>query len=160
MSQRAQFYAAVFVIVYNDKGEVLLHQRAGTDYMKGYYDFPSGHIESNEGVRIAASRELAEESGLFVREHDLRLVHINQNYFSKPYINYTFVAEKWQGEPAIGEPDKCTDLAFFDVNKLPAKCTPAVRVVERAGFSNELTYSVVRLNDFAELMGEPYNGRS
>lgn len=156
MSSRERFYAAVFVIVYNDKGEVLLQQRAGSGYMDGYYDFPSGHIDPNEGLRIAASRELSEETGLFVREEDLTLVHVNQNFFDRPYLNYTFVADKWQGDPVIGEPDKCTELGFFDVNKLPAKCTPAVRVVERAAFSRELTYSIVRLNDFPDLMGESY----
>lgn len=159
MSTKERFYAAVFVVVLNDKGEVLLHQRANSGYMDGYYDFPSGHIEPNEGVRIAASRELSEETGLFVREEDLTLVHINQNFFEKPYLNYTFIAEKWQGEPTIGEPDKCTDMKFFNVNELPAKCTPGVRVVERAAFGRELTYSIVRLNDFSELMGEPYRNQ-
>ncbi len=36
---------AVFVVLRNGNGEVLLQQRANTGYLDGYWDLPSGHVE-------------------------------------------------------------------------------------------------------------------
>lgn len=146
---------AVLVIIRNEHGEILLQQRAGTHYMDGYYDFPSGHVEDQESVKAAAVRELAEETGLIVQEKDLRLVHLNQNFLDTPYINFTFVADKWQGEPSICEPDKCSDIGFFAPDNLPAKCTLNVRLNEQSGFSDELTYSLVTPASYEQIMHEP-----
>lgn len=134
----------------------MLQQRANTGYLDGYYDFPSGHVEDKESIRTAAVRELAEESGLTVREEDLRLVHINQNFHDTPYVNFAFVADKWEGEPSVCEPEKCSDSQFFAPADLPEKCTLNVRLNERAGFGNNLTYSLVTLENYEQIMHEPF----
>lgn len=155
MSDRVSFKAAVFIIVYDAEGRVLLQRRENTGYMDGYYDFPSGHIELGESMPTAAVRELAEETGLTVAEEDLRLVHLNQNIIGDYYLNYHFEAVKWKGVPVIGEPDRCSDVQFFPVDALPPKCTVSVRDIARAGFSHDLTYSVVDAQTHQTLMGEP-----
>lgn len=156
MSDRFTLRLAVLVIIHNEQGEILLHQRAGTNYMDGYYDFPSGHVEDKESIKAAAVRELAEETGIVVQEKDLRLVHINQNFLDNPYVNFTFVADKWEGEPSICEPEKCSDIGFFAPDNLPAKCTLNVRLNEQAGFSDDITYSLVTLKDYEQIMHEPF----
>lgn len=156
MSDRFTTRSAIFVIIRNKQGEVLLQQRNGTNFLAGYYDFPSGHVEDKESVKAAAVRELAEETGLVVQENDLRLVHLNQNFLDSPYVNFTFVADKWQGEPSICEPNKCSDIGFFAPDNLPAKCTLNVRLNEQAGFSDGLTYSLVTLESYEQIMHEPF----
>lgn len=53
------------VILYNDKGEVLLLHRTYTDdFMNGTWGFPGGHIDRGENPTEAAQRELFEETGI------------------------------------------------------------------------------------------------
>ena len=139
--ERFSVRQAVFVICRNEKGEVLLELRTATGYMDGCWDFPSGHVEANEGLREAAARELREETGLIAAPADLELVHLDQSLTDYAYVNYTFWAAAYQGEPVIMEPDKCSGLAWFPIDHLPARLTPTVRQNARAGFSRTLTYS-------------------
>ena len=129
-SKRFVVLPAVFVVVEDEQGRVLLHCRQNTGYMDGRYDFPSGHLEPGETLPEGAARELLEETGLRVRPEDLKLINLMQNYSepSLPYINFIFRARVWTGTPAIGEPHKCSDLAFFAKSKLP-RITPQVRQV-------------------------------
>lgn len=147
---------AVFVIVRNERDEILLHQRAHTGFLDGHYDFPSGHVEPGEDIRRAAVRELMEEAGLTVTAEDLTLVHINQNFLDRPYMSFTFIAEKWQGSPSIMEPEKCSDMAFFATDELPLRTTLNVRTTEIDGFSRDLTYSQVTLENYEMYMHEPF----
>jgi 8-oxo-dGTP diphosphatase len=112
--------SAVFVALRNDKGEVLLHRRCNTGYMDGRYDLPSGHVERGESILQAAIRELREEAGVAAKQSDLRLWHINQfGANDQFYNNFFFLTDSWQGEPAIMEAEKCDDMQFFPLDKLP-----------------------------------------
>jgi mutator protein MutT len=148
---------AVFVVLYNEQGEVLLQQRGPQSYLGGYWDFPSGHVERGEDMRTAAGRELAEETDLVVSSDDLSLVHVDHYSLNFDYVNFVFIAKSWSGKPNILEPDKCSDMAWFNPAALPEKCVNVVRVFERAGFgtSGELTYSVTDEKSYESLMGEP-----
>ncbi len=157
MADRFTTRMSVFVVLRNQKGEMLLQQRTNTGYFDGYYDFAaSGHVEDGESLRDCAARELLEEIGITADPGKLQLVHINQNFLNTPYIAFTFVLDDWQGEPQILEPDKCSDLAFFAPANLPAKCTLNVRANQKAGFGSELTYSLANRENYQEFMGEPY----
>lgn len=122
MSDEDRFLArsAVFVVLQDAQGRVLLHRRANTGYMDGRYDLPSGHIERNETLLDAAVRELAEETGIVVHKDDLTLWHINQFSANEQYYyNFFFLVDAWQGEPSIMEPEKCDDMQFFALDNLP-----------------------------------------
>lgn len=148
---------AVFIILRDKQGRLLLQQRTNTGYLDGYYDFGcSGHVDEGEDMLEAAVRELKEEIGVTAKLEDLKLVHINQNYLDRPYANFTFELHSWQGEPRICEPEKCSDLAYFAVDDLPKKCTLNVRVNQRFGFGSELTYSKVTPRNYQTYMGELY----
>jgi 8-oxo-dGTP diphosphatase len=146
---------SVFVIVRNDKREILLQQRLGA-YLSGYWDFPSGHVEHGEDIRVSTVRELAEETGIMGRAEDLRLVHIDQYFIEVDYVNYIFELDNWQGEPKILEPESCSDMGWFAQDALPEKCVNVLRAVERAGFGGELTYSITNRESYADIMGEPF----
>lgn len=154
MSERFMTRLAVFVIVRNDKGEMLLQRRAG-NYLSGYWDFPSGHGEYGEAIRDTAIRELKEEAGLNGKPEDLRLVHIDQYSVERDYINFVFVLDKWSGTPKVCEPDKCSGVGWFAPEALPEQCVNVVRAVEAAGFTDELTYSVTGAQAFERLFGMP-----
>jgi len=151
--ERLSFKAAVFMIVRDEQGRVLLQRRAGTEFMNGYYDFPSGHVDAGESFTEAAVRELVEETGLTAEEEDLEVLHLNQNYLDTPYINIVFAVKKWGGSPRIMEHDKCDDQRFFAVDSLPEKCTLAVRYVDRAGWTGGPHLSKITADDFRELIG-------
>jgi len=147
---------AVFVVLRDGDGKVLLQQRANTGYLDGYWDFPSGHVERGEPLRDAAARELSEEAGISVRPDDLRLIHINQFFLDNDYVNYIFDAAAFKGEPAVCEPDKCSAIGWFAPDALPEQCVTVVRVTCAAGFGGQLTYSVTDVGAYQQLMGFPY----
>jgi mutator protein MutT len=157
MSERFTTHLAVFILIRNKQGKVLLQRRQNTGFLDGYWDLPSGHVEANESLISAATRELREEVCVEVVESDLHLMHVHQNFLDKPYLNFTFLATQWQGEPAIGEPEKVSEIGFFAPDKLPENCSLGVRTNEKDGFSEELTYSVVTPENFEEYMHEPFD---
>lgn len=155
MAEKLVSHVAVFIILRNDAGEILLQQRANTGYHDGYYDFAcSGHVDEGESIHEAAVRELKEELNIVADPADLHLVHINQNFMDTPYMNFTFTLNKWQGTPVIQEPHKCSDLRYFSPTKLPKLCTLNVRVNEAHGFSDTLSFSKVTSDVYRELMKE------
>ncbi|HSX16262.1 MAG TPA: NUDIX domain-containing protein [Candidatus Saccharimonadales bacterium] len=146
---------AVFVIVRNDKGEILLHQRAPGRYLAGYWDFPSGHGERDESLVQSAVRELKEEVDLDGRVEDLRLVHIEQYFVEVNYLNFVFALDKWSGTPRICEPDKCSAIGWFAPDALPEKCVNAVQAAAMSGFTDQLTYSITDRKTYEQTMGLP-----
>jgi len=152
---RATTRWAVFVIVRNEKGEILLQQRGPDRYLGGYWDFPSGHGEHGEDMRVSAVRELKEEVDLNGRPEDLRLVHVDHYFVEVDYLNFIFELDTWSGEPKVCEPDKCSAIGWFAEDKLPEKCVNVMRAAEAAGFTSELTYSVTDKDVYYKLMGFP-----
>ncbi len=151
------FHAAVFLIVRDEQGRLLLHQRAGTNFLPGYWDFPSGHVEDNESFAAAAVRELREETSLAITPEDLELVHLSINHTDSPYINAVFIVKHWQGTPTITEPHKCSGMEFFSEDALPDKLTLSVRNLQRQGFKSDLHADVFINHDgFKDIMGEDF----
>ena len=100
--ERFLAHSAVFILIRNDKDEVLLLRRCNTGYMDGYYDMPSGHVERGEPLLEAAARELREETGVVAKTADLKLWHVNQfSANDQDYYNFFFVADTWEGKPAV-----------------------------------------------------------
>ena len=156
MADRLTTRVAVFVIVRNDKGEILLQQRAANaKYLVGYWDFPSGHGEHGESLQDSAIRELKEEVGLTGKPEDLRLVHVEQYFVELNYINFIFALDKWSGTPRICEPDKCSAIGWFAPDALPEQCVNAVRAAETAAFSDDLSYSITDSESYAKLVSLP-----
>jgi 8-oxo-dGTP diphosphatase len=142
---------AVYVMIQNTAGEVLLQRRANTTYMDGFYDFPSGHLEVGERLKDGAVRETLEEVGVIVEPKDIELFHINQNTAGEyHYMNFMFRAHAWKGEPRICEPDKCDDVGFYALDKLP-KITPQLKQALESIHTKTVTFSYLSAKDFERI---------
>ena len=100
----------------------MLLKRANTGYMDGFYSLPSGHIDGNEPANFAGSREAKEEVGVDVDTDDMQLIftlHFIGPGVDNERVAFFFEAKNWQGKIQNAEPEKCSELKWVDINKLP-----------------------------------------
>lgn len=115
---------AVFLIltkIENNKEYVLLQRRYNTGILDGKYDVScSGHLEKGETLKEAMIRETKEELGIELTKEDLLYVStIHTDFGDDEYILITFSANKFKGNTAIMEKDKCDDLKWVLLDELP-----------------------------------------
>jgi 8-oxo-dGTP pyrophosphatase MutT (NUDIX family) len=122
---------AVYILLRRDN-EILLLRRANTGYQDGKYSFPAGHMDGGELAKLAMLREAREEVDVEINEKDLKFVHITSRLngdTDNERIDLFFEAWKWSGEIKNNEPDKCTDVQWFNINNLPEDIIPYIKIV-------------------------------
>lgn len=128
MSDKKRFTMPVAVHLFLLKGnEVLLLRRYNTGYEDGKYSVPAGHMDGNEEVKHAAIREAREECGIDLAEEDLQVAGVMHRRSSDERIDFFLVASNWSGEITNTEPDKCDELIWVDMQRLPENMIPYVR---------------------------------
>jgi len=129
MKERYKVISASYLLLRQDK-ELLMLRRSNTGYMDGRYSLPAGHLEKGEPADLALIREAEEEIGVSIKRPDLNLRHVLQypdiNEEDERLILF-FETRRWKGEPTNLEPQKCDDLRWFDLDKLPKNITPEVQ---------------------------------
>ena len=114
-------------IILKKENQILLVQRHNTDWASGYWNFPGGLLEENETLTAAATRETAEEVGVRVNPADFIFSHIlhvrANNKNTQDIIGFYFIAKKWNGTIENKEPHRHSNVAWFDLNELPADIT-------------------------------------
>ena len=154
MAHQPNFYSAVFVLLENDEGEVLLQRRANTGFMDGHYDMSAtGHVDDDEYIVDAVIREAKEEIGIDIAADDLQMIMTCQMNADKPYLNYVFLCKQWTGEPRIMETEKCDDLRWFNKSELPMLLTPTLHLLKDRNFSETLGFEYMNLNRFKIMTG-------
>lgn len=87
----------------------------------GYWNIPGGKVDHLEPALSAARREAEEETGLTIGKVEF-LCH--SEYINPEdhhhWVSLIFVTRDTLGEPALTEPDKLSDIGWFDLNALPA----------------------------------------
>lgn len=131
MEERFKCAVCVDLIMYkkfNNKTSILLMRRKNTGYEDGEYELPGGHLESNEDLFDAMIREIKEEIVLDLEKSNLKIAHIMHHYTGNR-INVIFSAVGDNLNPQIGEPDKCDEIRWFDIDDLPNNISNKMRVI-------------------------------
>ena len=120
MGKRFVLRAACYLILIRE-GKILLLRRFNTGWKDGKYTLISGHLEGDETVKQAMVREAKEEAGIIIKSEDLRVVHTmhRKSNDDLEYIDFFLVADRWEGELRITEPEKCDDMRCFSLKTLP-----------------------------------------
>lgn len=129
MSATERFRALCAVHVFLLRGgDALLLRRANTGYQDGNFSTVAGHLDGGEEVLAAAVREAREEAGITLDPSDLRVVGVMHNRSDgAEYIDFFVAAERWRGEIVNAEPQKCSELAWYPLDRLPPNTIPYVR---------------------------------
>lgn len=126
--ENQHFTMPVAVHVFLEKNDqVLLLRRHNTGYEDGSYSVIAGHVDGGEKVVDAAIREAQEEAGITLDAATTRVVGVMHRLSSDERIDFFVVADRWQGEIANMEPEKCDDLSWFPRTALPENVIPYIR---------------------------------
>jgi len=123
--------AAYLVLVKNNK--VLMLRRFNTGYHDGYYGLVAGHKESEETFEKCLIREANEEANIRLSPKNLEIIHIMSryaipnNFELRDRIDVFIKTTKWKGEIKNLEPNKCDNLKWFPVDKLPKNTIPFIK---------------------------------
>lgn len=118
--ERHKIVSAVYaVIIKNNK--ILLSLRKNSGFMDGWYSLVAGHVEANETIDQAMIRELEEEAGIVVESLNLATVMCRLgNNGRDNYLNFFFTINNYKGDIRNNEPEKCSELEFFDIDNMPS----------------------------------------
>ena len=133
MKERFKLIPLVSVIIKKDN-KILLSKRKNTGYGDGLYALPGGGVDGDETILQAAIREAQEELAITLRKKDLHVLHASHiRYPSRvETIRFFIVVDKWDGEIINNEPEKCDDIRWFELNKLPENLMdPVEHVLEK-----------------------------
>lgn len=121
MVKRFKSNVAILMFLFkniNGKRAVLLQRRI-SNYLNNMWDAScSGHVEANESFSTAAIREAKEELGIDIDKDNIKFMRLYQDY-AKQYVNVVFCTEIYNGIPVIKEKNKCKELKWFYIDKLP-----------------------------------------
>jgi 8-oxo-dGTP pyrophosphatase MutT (NUDIX family) len=118
---------AVAVIVEDHAGRVLLLKRAEGRTWGGHWCFPGGRVRKGETLAEACVRELAEETGLVTWEDSLRRVGLTEVIDGDGHlIGVVFRCPDRSGGIVNREPERHSDIKFFDWSELPSPLMPGV----------------------------------
>lgn len=107
------------MVILEKDDKILLIRRATTGWRDGEYSLPAGHVEPNETFLETCVHEIKEEVCVDVKPEDLELIHIMQRGDQDAdYVDCYFLAKKWSGTPAIGEPHKHDELKWVPKSEL------------------------------------------
>lgn len=138
--KRFRIFIAAYLVLIKD-GKVFLSKRKNTGYQDGNYSFVSGHFDGSETARQCIIRETKEEIDIKLKPNNLEIAHVM--HYRRPereYISIYLKADTWGGKIKNMEPDKCDDLAWFSVDKLPNDIVPETKFALK-NIKNEIFYS-------------------
>jgi len=125
--QRGIDYIGVGVgaIIVRDDGKVFLAKRGPkAKNERGLWEFPGGGVEFGETLRDALAREIREEYGITIAVGELLDVadHILPDEHQH-WVSPSFICAVIAGEPSIIEPEKCSAIGWFDLDRMPEGLT-------------------------------------
>ena len=98
--------------------EVLLALRQNTGFNDGMYELPGGHVDLGEDLINTMIREAKEELCITLERKDLKIKFVFHDYRVN-YLKFIISATKYTGELKVGEPEKCKEIKWFNLDELP-----------------------------------------
>lgn len=119
--EKEKFLAAVYLIIKDSEGKILLQRRQGTKLWPRFLALPAGHIDEGENAYEAAIREAKEELSIIITKKDITDAFVvnRRNKSLSPYFDIYFEISSYKGKIKISEPEKCSELKWCDINNLP-----------------------------------------
>jgi len=136
MEQKKRVGVGFGVILLKD-GRILLGQRhsnaAKADselHGEGSWTMPGGKLEFGESFEEGAAREVLEEAGIKLKSVKVLCVN-NDKVSDAHFVTIGLMAEGFEGEPKVMEPDEITQWKWFELDKLPMPMYfPSLRILE------------------------------
>jgi mutator protein MutT len=96
---------------------------------RGLWEFPGGSVEFGETLAEALKREMREEYGIEIAVGELLDVvdHILPEE-GQHWVSPSFICSIVSGEPVIKEPEKCSEIGWFEPESIPANLTQVTQV--------------------------------
>ena len=126
MNERFRLISAVHLFLMKDNN-VLLQRRFNTGYEDGKYSVVAGHLDGGETIKSAIIREAREEIGIDISSKDLEVVQVMHRLADDERIDFFLKSTTWNRQIVNNEPNKCDDLSWFDIHKLPNNLIPYVK---------------------------------
>lgn len=86
----------------------------------GHWNIVGGKVDHMEPAELAARREAEEETGLSIGS--IRYIGVTEQRIDadrQHWVSLLYVTEDTSGEPQLTEPDKLSEIGFFDLDDLP-----------------------------------------
>lgn len=116
--ERFKLIASIYLFLIRNN-RILLMRRFHTGYEDGNYGLPAGHLEDNESALEGLIREVKEEIGVKIKASDVELVHVMHRREKDIRLDLFYTTKNFSGAVSNAEPDKCDDVGWFDLDKLP-----------------------------------------
>ncbi|KRA05706.1 NUDIX domain-containing protein [Rhizobium sp. Root564] len=107
-------------LVIRRDGKVLLYKRVKSPEA-GHWSIVGGKVDHMEQALEAARREAEEESGLTIG--DVRFLCMSEQIIAadrQHWLSLIYVTDDVTGTAQLTEPDKLSDMGWFDVDDLPS----------------------------------------
>lgn len=128
MGLRVSLRASVAILV-NEDGRILFAERSSTVHtFPEYWEFPGGLVIEGESFLEALRRELNEELGVML-ETAPRLLRKAPSLddHGRTWMVCTYVCLLQGQVPSIREPEKCSQIGFFDPRHPPSPLIDAAK---------------------------------
>ena len=124
--ERFKLIVDVHLLLIRD-GKIVLLKRANTGYEDGKYGLIAGHADGDETATEAMVREAREEAGIEINPSDLEFRLVMHRKTDREQVGFFFTARGYSGVPRNAEPDKCSELDWFDLENLPENIIPYIK---------------------------------
>lgn len=115
----------VGAIIVDAQGRLFLARRGDkARNERGLWEFPGGSVEFGETLAHALAREMQEEFGITIQVGPLLDVvdHILPDE-GQHWVSPTYVCKIVAGVPRIIEPEKCSQIGWFEPDSVPEQLT-------------------------------------
>ena len=145
---REEFLSAIYMIIKNEKGEILFQRRCGSKLWPDFLGLPAGHVDRGEDVYQALVREAREELNIDINSKDIEdtfvVNRVNKNL--KPYYDVYFVIKNYKGIIKINEPNKCQELKWVLLDNMPEDVIEFEKIV-LDNYEKGIKFSSIRIDE-------------